>query len=527
MTFGNFLLDRNVVSREIIAEALEVQQISRRKLGRMLVELGFLTEEQNNSELSAFLKIDFARDLVHVLQASSRDVKVEAVMCGERVGYLMLTKSPVLYLREFDDCLVEKAESLAVSFEIKLISEDQMAFLASRRSNFVIEGSGIDKQTETLISDSATLIQTPYGDLLKDLLKMAKEQGASDIHFDVHRNGLLVRFRLNGDLVEVKSIKLEYAQSLLTEVKRRVGLPLTIIGAPCGGSARFDELNLKVRAQSNGQIHGETVVLRLIDEDKTKNATIDSIGDDFANQLKSALKFENGLILICGQTGSGKSWTLFSVLMSMDRQSQKVITIEDPVEYEGDGLMQIEVAEGRIGFLDALKSCLRLDPDVIMIGEIRDEETAQLAFKASSTGHLVLSTLHTNGAIEAIGRLKGLGIDDEVIRSNVKLISALSLKKRLCEVCKREVSQDEVARLSESLGFLALEGARFFTRNGSGCPEAGCFRGVVGRTLLSESVDCEAISQFLDGGVVPGYRTLHQCAIENAANGKIGVEDAI
>jgi type II secretory ATPase GspE/PulE/Tfp pilus assembly ATPase PilB-like protein len=228
---------------------------------------------------------------------------------------------------------------------------------------------------------------------------------------------------------------------------------------------------------------------------------------------------------MCGQTGSGKSLTLFSVLSSLDRKTMKVITIEDPVEYEGEDMMQIEVLAGKISFQDALRSSLRLDPDIIMVGEIRDEETAELAFKASSTGHLVFSTLHTNGALEAIVRLKGLGVPDDIIKSNVRLISALTLKKVLCDECKLVVHPGEILDKA-NFDSLAFQDAEFFRRNTVGCSSPGCIQGAAGRTLLSESVGANEVSAFIDHRIVPGFRSIRQHAVELAACGRIGVEDA-
>lgn len=531
MKFGDFLIDRGTLESSVIREALEVQRVSKaKKLGRLLVELGALTQAECNDELREFLCIKPVVNLLSKLQASEDRPKVEALTVENGIGYFVWETMPTLYVRNFNDQVVARAETLAREFLIKTITEEQEGILASMG---LAEGKeyaqGSERNFEEAKCQIGRLVQTPYGDLFQSLLKTAKEMKVSDIHFDVTRCDLTVRFRVNGDLVEAKKIKLEHAQAFLTEVKRQVGLPLTVVGAPCGGAARFENLRVKVRAQSNGQINGEMIVLRLIDEDRVKDASIDRLGADelFVDRIKKALNSSNGLILVCGQTGSGKSWTLFSVLMSLDRSTQKVITIEDPVEYEGEGLMQIEIADGRIGFEEALKSCLRLDPDIIMIGEIRDEKSAQLAMKASSTGHLVLSTLHANGALDAIHRLRGLGIDDDLIRSNVRLVSALTLKKRLCAACKIEISEEEQEKTSEELRLLLNEGVHLFRRNEKGCEEPGCVAGAIGRTLLCESVDQEGVVQFLGGGFVPGYRSLYQCALEYAALGTIGVEDAL
>ncbi|MGE3682699.1 MAG: GspE/PulE family protein [Bdellovibrionales bacterium] len=526
MRFGEFLLNKGLVSVEEIEDALAVKVITKEKLGRVLVELGLLTQEDCNAALSDFFS---PRNEPDLLQNWSKDgpKKFEIIEIFGIRAFLSDGTEPTLYLTVFDDRAISMAEKVVPSFDIKLISVDQAEALNALVKSARSEISGVSA-IEPMAKVERDVL-TPYGDLFQSLLASAKLQNASDIHFDSGRDGVVVRLRVNGDLIEAKRIKSDHSQSFLAEVKRQTGLPLTVVGAPSSGAARFEGHKLKVRAQSNGQIHGETVVLRLIDEEKTKGAAIERIGADdlFIRELKKAVQFSNGLVLMCGQTGSGKSLTLYSLLMSLDRKTMKVVTIEDPVEYEGQDLMQIEVSDLKCGFKDALKSCLRLDPDVIMVGEIRDEETAELAFKASSTGHLVFSTLHTNGAIEAVTRLKGLGIDDDLIKSNVRLISALTLKKHLCNSCKIEMAAEDLQAMNLDFDSLIFQGAKFFTRKADGCVEDSCVRGAVGRVLLAECADQEAVRCFVNGTIVPGFRTLHQYAVESAANGIIGVEDAM
>ena len=526
MKFGEFLTTENLVSTDAVKEALAVQGVSKGKIGRILVDLGLLSQETCNTALEKFLRVSQDESILQKI-ASDPALTIEAVESANTKGFLLSGELPILLLAGFRDDLVREVERRVSKFEVRLISGEQASVLSSLKSRQnkqenILSAPQLQKETPPAILRRDS---DPYQELFLSLLKAAKENNASDIHFDTTREGISVRFRINGDLHEQKRLPMNHTQSIMTEVKRQTGLPLTVVGSPSGGSARFDALKLKVRAQSNGQILGESVVLRLIDEDKTRFASLDAVGSDemFLADMKRAIQFSNGLILLCGQTGSGKSWTLYSVLMSLDRVTQKIITIEDPVEYEGDGLMQIEVKEKRITFSDALRSCLRLDPDVIMVGEIRDEETAGLAFKAASTGHLVFSTLHTNGAIEALVRLKGLGVADDLIRSNIRLISALTLKKRLCSHCRIEVSSDE--GLSDELKALRAMDVRLFRRNSEGCEQ--CFQGVTGRILLCESVNQEMVERALENKIVPGYRSLSQCAVEYAAHGIIGVEDAV
>lgn len=523
--FGEFLISKNLISREQLDEAISVQPISKNKIGRILLELGMISQKECDSALSEFLNIKFETEFLKVISEKFDSSNIVKVSVDSFSGVLLLRDPNILYMTAFSDQIVMNTETRAQNFEIRLLKPDQMELLIK-----MIQSPKVETKSMTVDVELPALVvttPTPYKDLLLSLLAKAKHLNASDVHFDSTLDGLAIRFRVNGDLTTVKTIKRELSQSFLTEVKSHTGLPLTVIGSPCSGAARFADLHLKVRAQSNGQIHGETIVLRLIDEDKTKNASIETIGADevFKTEIQKALGASSGLILMCGQTGSGKSWTLYSLLMAIDRQTSKVVTIEDPVEYEGPGLMQIEVSEGKIGFEDALRSSLRLDPDVIMVGEIRDEKTAELAFKAASTGHLVLSTLHTNGAIEALTRLKGLGIADDLIESNVRLISALTLKKKLCDFCKISVNMENASKFSDEADSLAHSGVQFYTRNLAGCAHPDCHQGATGRVLLYESINSAQVRDFREGLVNPGFRSLKQCALERAAIGVIGIEE--
>ena len=525
--FGDFLVSKNLISQEQLEEALSVQPMSRKKIGRILVELGFVSQENCDNALAEFFKVKGDNNFLSYISDKSVQSQVQKLELNGLKGYLVVGTPVRLFLNKFSDLIIEMAEKIRGDFEIVLLTDDQWDLMGSLSA--AAQPSSLIESMDFTKDAIKTTTSTPYKDLLISLLEKAKDCNASDVHFDSTLEGLSVRFRVNGDLSTVKIIKRELSQSFLTEVKAQTGLPLTVIGSPCSGAARFSNLNLKVRAQSNGQIHGETIVLRLINEDRTKNASIDSIGADqlFKSDIKKALGFNNGLILMCGQTGSGKSWTLYSLLMSLDRQTSKVITIEDPVEYEGSGLMQIEVKEGKVGFQEALRSSLRLDPDVIMVGEIRDEETAELAFKAASTGHLVFSTLHTNGAMEAITRLRGLGIAEDMIESNIRLISALTLKKQLCESCKIPINQEDANLFGEEVSALTHFGVQFFKRNEKGCSNPGCYQGATGRVLLYESVTQDQILELREGLIVPSFRSLKQCALERAASGIIGIEEAM
>ena len=516
--FGKYLIKNNIISEENLNESISVQEFSNKKIGRILVELNFLSKKDLNQSLIGYLKIEKETSILSRIESSKGDVEI--ISSNGQVGYFF-NKYLILYLNDFNDDLVEEVERRIKSFKVRLISKDQERVIKSL-------GRTTSNRRSTLQIQSRNnhINRGAFDKFVFSLLERAKRLNASDIHFDVEERGLIIRIRVNGELEEISSVDKRHVQMVMTKVRLEVGLPLSVIGKPCSGSRVFEKLGIKLRAEYMPEAMGEAIVCRLINCSQIKNACLESIGGDrlFINPLRRAMKRKNGLILMCGQTGSGKSYTLFSLLMSMDRSKKKIISIEDPVEYEGDGILQIDINKDELSFSDALRSSLRLDPDVIMVGEIRDRDTADLAMKASSTGHLVFSTIHTNGVIQAITRLKGMGISEDVLNENLELISSLSLVKKLCPQCKKPISNisDEIR---EEFSSLLSMGVMLFEKNSGGCNE--CFKGIVGRQILTETIERDIIGNKLRGDIVPGYRTLKECAKEYACLGVISPKEVV
>lgn len=515
MMFGQYLIEKNVISARELDEALRVQEFSRQKIGRALKSLGFVDENTLNESLIGFLKIGNEKSLLNI---NAKDVVLDKIVIETQcVGYLLKT-SQKLFLKEYRDSVLEEIEK---SFQIKIVSlinDDQFNFLESLE---------YQKTVKPIDQNKKLTVIGPFDKFLSSTFDEAKRVKASDVHFDVEENGLVVRLRINGDLVIFNKVEKSHIQALMTKVRSEVGLPLSVVGKPASGSRFIEQYGIKVRAEYSPEILGETIVCRIIDSEKIKSASLETIDADeiFINSLKKSLKRKNGLILLCGQTGSGKSLTLFSSLMSLDRVSKKIITIEDPVEYEGIGLTQIDVNKNKMTFSEALRSSLRLDPDIIMVGEIRDEETAHLAMRAASTGHLVLSTLHTNSAMGAISRLKGMGVDESLLLENIIQISALTLKKRLCSCCKREKTSWNDSDIEKEFESLVANGVKFYEPSQDGCED--CVKGFTGRKLLTETIDAEIIYSKIFSKATPGYRTLLDCAKECASHGVISPNEAV
>ena len=281
--------------------------------------------------------------------------------------------------------------------------------------------------------------QTPVIRLVNMILFEALRRRASDIHIQPLESKLLIRFRVDGMLVDAFSPPLSLAAAISSRLKVMSELDIANRYSPQDGqtTVRIGSRKIDIRVSCIPTIFGERLVLRLLDQSQTQlNLDAVGMGEDQQRQLVDLIGRPNGIILVTGPTGSGKTTTLYAALEQVDRTSRNVMTIEDPVEYHLEGVAQMQVnAKRGVTFASGLRSLLRQDPDVILVGEIRDEETAQLAVQASLTGHLVLATLHTNDAPSAISRLQDIGVEPYLISSSLLATMAQRLLRRVCPAC--------------------------------------------------------------------------------------------
>jgi len=281
--------------------------------------------------------------------------------------------------------------------------------------------------------------QTPVIRLVNMILFEALRRRASDIHIHPLESKLVIRFRVDGMLIDAFSPPLALAPAISSRLKVMAELDIANRHSPQDGqtTVRIGSRKIDIRLSCVPTIFGERLVLRLLDQSQTQ-LTLDAVGmtRDMQKQLEDLIRRPNGMILVTGPTGSGKTTTLYGALERVDRTSRNVMTIEDPVEYHLEGIAQVQVNPKRgVTFASGLRSLLRQDPDVILVGEIRDAETAQLAVQASLTGHLVLATLHTNDAPSAISRLQDIGVETYLISSSLLAVLAQRLLRRVCRNC--------------------------------------------------------------------------------------------
>jgi type IV pilus assembly protein PilB len=322
---------------------------------------------------------------------------------------------------------------------------------------------------------------SPYTSLFRECLAEAQRISASDIHIEPSSDSLVIRIRVNGDLYTYKTLNKEYRQSFIQEVKRLCNISIAISNRPQDSRLSLPSWKLALRVNCTPTLYGEKIVLRLLDMTTDFNLDTISLSEDVVSDLIKSAQEKNGVIIVSGPTGSGKTRTLFSLLNSLDKQKKNIVTLEDPIEYTFSGINQIEIKKS-LTFADGLRAILRQDPDVILVGEIRDYETADLCFKASATGHLVISTLHANSATKVIERLKNMGVEQYMIDSNLKFSSAQRLIKKLCSSCSIKVSDKEIKDVCNKYSLPEVN--NFRTINHSGCNKCKC--GISGRVPVME-----------------------------------------
>ena len=343
------------------------------------------------------------------------------------------------------------------------------------------EPEDLDTAVALLLSESGEN-EAPVVRVINLMTIEAMRHRASDIHLEPMKNALRVRYRMDGRLTEVHRLPKGVQNPILTRLKIMSGLDITEWRLPQDGrfKARHEDREVDFRVSVLPITNGGKVVMRLLDK-RNLSIGLDHLGFTPAaiEQFKTAVKRPHGLLLVTGPTGSGKSTTLYSVLNQLNQPTRNIITVEDPVEYQVEGITQVQVnADVGLTFAGGLRAILRQSPDVVMIGEIRDFETADIAMKASLTGQLVLSTLHTNDAASAVTRLVDMGVEPFLVASSVSLIEAQRLVRKLCTKCREAYTPSPAAL--KPLGITATKGATYYRAVGCRfCSQTG-YRGRMG-----------------------------------------------
>jgi type IV pilus assembly protein PilB len=377
--------------------------------------------------------------------------------------------------------------------------------------------------------------EAPVIKIVNLILAQAVKEKASDIHIEPFHHTLKLRYRIDGELIPAESPPKALQLAIASRIKILSGLNIAERRIPQDGRFRIKMLGKEIdlRVSVLPTAHGEKIVIRLLDKSSLSGG-IDQMGLDESTLAKfqRAIDAPHGMILVTGPTGSGKTTTLYSVLQELNSPQYNIVTVEDPIEYELAGVNQVAVRPDiGLDFASALRSILRQDPDIVMVGEIRDNETADIAVKAALTGHQVLSTLHTNDAAGAITRLDDMGIEPFLISSSILMTCAQRLIRRLCSNCREDFVPEP--EMLERLALTERKGVQFF--HGTGCDRCKG-RGYVGRVALIEALPVtEAIRRLVikrasasvikNQAVTEGMKTLRQVGIEKALEGVTTLEE--
>lgn len=467
---GDMLIAENAITEEQLGEALRGAKEDHLKLGEELIKLGYVTADQIAEALSkqlriarytpdmrinekllsqiprenmdilrkySMLPVDYAPDNMNMAIVAMTD-PMDMHAADEFTIITGLQVTPVIATKLQIDSLLDRYNSGAE--RERAVSR----FLEERRSEF---GDDTEEQdADSRVDDSPIVI------LVRSMIQQAARQRASDIHIEALEHEVRVRFRIDGVLYEKFRYDAQMAPAIIARIKILGKMDISEKRKPQDGrlTMMVDHTEYDIRVSILPTVYGEKCVMRLAQKKALTKSKADlGMQEDDLLKFNRLLKNPNGILLVTGPTGSGKSTTLYTVLSELNHDDVNIITVEDPVEANIPGVNQVQVnPRAELTFASALRSILRQDPDIIMIGEIRDSETAQIAVRASITGHLVLSTLHTNSAAATIARLVDMGIESYLLADSVFGIIAQRLVRRLCPDCKQEdAATDEEKRL--------------------------------------------------------------------------------
>lgn len=550
---GDLLVAHQIITQEQIENALSEQKKTGRKLGRQLVEMGFVEENTLLNLLSQQLRIPFVElkqfrfdpELVQVLPENlARRYRV-IVLSEDREGILLGMSDPtdIFGLDEIQK-IINKPIKTAVVRESELLDildiaysrADEIADLAGQLNEEIAE----DAVDFTDIVTDVTESEAPVVKLLQKIFEEALSTKASDIHIEPDENVLRIRQRIDGVLVEQVMNEKRIASALVVRLKLMSSLDISEKRLPQDGrfNLRLKHHNIDVRVSTMPVQHGESVVMRILDQTEGIR-TLDSVGmpKDQIVRFRSVITRPHGLVLVTGPTGSGKTTTLYGALTELNTPQQKIITVEDPVEYRLPRISQVQVHE-KIGlsFGAVLRATLRQDPDILLVGEIRDAESAEIALRAAMTGHLVLSTLHTNDAVTSALRLVDMGVDSYLVASSLRAIVAQRLVRRICDSCSEEhILNEAEARLFKKIKPNYSAEVQF--RKGTGCVH--CFNtGYRGRIGVFELLELNAsmgdalrdnnVRKFNDAAHAhPHYKPLSASALDYAIQGVTTIDEVL
>jgi type IV pilus assembly protein PilB len=505
---GRVLTKMGKVSRDQVHEALEIQKTKKERIGQLLIGLGYVTEEDVLQARAGQAGLDF----VHVKDMELDASTLEAIPAEAANTFQVIpiehepeSKRLVIAMKDPDNFKAIDDLRLLMGFKVAAVVSPPEEIEEILKSKYSTSGSSMadiyadlgDSETVAAVSgrgDSIDLasLEAAADDnkviqLLNLVLLQAIRDKASDIHFEPFEDEFKMRYRIDGVLYEMIPPPKHLALPIVSRIKVMSKLNIAERRLPQDGRIELaiggSPIDLRVAVLPT--MFGESVVMRVLDRSNVQ-LSLDRVGlrDDELETMRSIIRRPNGIVVVTGPTGSGKTTTLYAALQELNNPDTKILTAEDPVEYDIDGLIQCQVnLDQELTFARLLRSFLRQDPDTILVGEIRDLETAQIAIQASLTGHLVFTTLHTNDAPSSVLRLQDLGVENFLLTATVEAIVAQRLVRRVCVKCKEEYVPSEEQLMELQLRPDDVKGRTFF--RGRGCDN--CNRsGYKGRLAIFE-----------------------------------------
>ena len=545
---GELLMEAQKITQDQLDQALAAQKRSGERLGRVLIKQGAITEPVLLEVLVQNLGIPLVD-----LSATPPDKEAARLIpmsLAERHGVIPIRKKgnrltvamtdPTNFFAIDDLRMVTQCEIEPVmTMEADILRAIQQTYTVTDLVEKSV--SQLQKDEPLFASEIETSEDAPVINIVNSLISQAVKNGASDIHLEPMENGLRVRFRIDGVLREATSFPKNIQGSIVSRVKIISNMDIAEKRVPQDGRLQVQEEDrpIDIRASSLPTIYGEKIVLRLLDQ-KSAILDVDALGfsPDNLEKYKAMYRHSFGMILITGPTGSGKTTTLHSTLNELNTVAKNIITIEDPVEYRLAGINQVQVNnKAGMTFANGLRSILRQDPNIIMVGEIRDKETAEIAIRAALTGHLVLSTMHTNDAAGAVTRLIDMGIEPFLVASSVLGCVAQRLVRRVCPECRTSytpaVDSPECV-LMEGVDSTAVCSMLY---KGTGCIHCGN-TGFRGRVAIHEvmpmtsklrdlAIHSYSAAEIERAAAAEGMRTMQQDGIDKALRGFTTISEVI
>ncbi len=558
--FGQILLERKVVNESQLKEAIDVQKINGKALGDILIDLGHTTNDIIMAAISDYLGMKIVRLGNTKLKPEVLDKISPAIAQLYRVvpiayddSTLTLAQEYALNIGQIDDLRfllpykikpvlvdkVEVADALEKYYPGQHESVKELMDKFQHNTSRMVETD--NRETEVIETEHLKELanEAPVKTFVNLILLQAIIDKASDVHFEAFENEFRVRYRVDGVLLEKIPVPNPFVKGIVSRLKVMANMDIAEKRLPQDGRILLTIRGnfVDIRVSTLPTKYGESIVLRILDKGSTAlDLTLLGMKQDDADTIKKLMEKPNGIILVTGPTGSGKTTTLYACLNHVNITGIKIITAEDPVEYDIDGIMQIQVKpEINVTFANCLRSMLRQDPDKILVGEIRDLETLEIAVQASLTGHLVLSTLHTNDAPSAITRLMNMGVKPYLITASLAAVISQRLVRKICPECKEKYKPEKNIITQLNIPESELKGKHFYIGKGcSNCDNTG-YRGRMAileimttndeiNSLIIQESSTETIKK---AAIKNGMRTLTESGLDAACNGLTTLEEVI